>query len=114
MPSWRYPVNTYLRGNPERFGLVRAGRLLQAYDTGKFNTYEIRPDMAKIDPVTGKPTEIYDFKFDRDAMIDGDGRKLPGYKDDWQPGQKELYDDAVGEDRNHAVNNEECKCKAKK
>lgn len=89
------------------------GKLLQAYDTSKFNTYEIRPDLAKFDPATGKPTEIYDFKFDRDAMVDGDGRKLPGYQDDWQPGQKELYDDAVGKDNNRPVNNKSCNCKSK-
>jgi hypothetical protein len=90
------------------------GKMLQAYDTGKFNTYDIRPDMAKVDPTTGKPTEIYDFKFDRDPMVDGNGRKLPGYQDDWQPGQKELYDEAVGDPKKvRSVNNKECDCKKK-
>jgi hypothetical protein len=90
------------------------GKMLQAYDTGKFNTYDIRPDMAKVDPTTGKPTEIYDFKFDRDPMVDGNGRKLPGYQDDWQPGQKQLYDEAVGDpEKVRSVNNTECDCKKK-
>lgn len=87
------------------------GKLMQNYDPSKYNTYEIRPDMSKVDPTTGKPTDIYDYKFDRDAMVDGDGRKLPGYKDDWQPGQKELYDDAVGGDNVHKVDQKECDCK---
>lgn len=89
------------------------GKLLQAYDTSKYNTYEIKPDLAKVDPVTGKPTEIYDYKFDRPPMTDGDGKKLGRYKDDWQDGQKELYDDAVGRENVTKVDNEKCKCKSK-
>ena len=60
-----------------------------------------------------KPTDIYDYKFDRPGMKDGDGRQLPKYEDDWQKGQKELYDDAVGKDNVHKVSNESCKCKSK-
>ncbi|WP_281375121.1 DUF4150 domain-containing protein [Pseudaquabacterium terrae] len=89
------------------------GKLLQAYDSSKFNTYEIKPDLAKVDPVTGKPTEIYDYKFDRPGMVDGNGDKVGSYKDKWQDGQKELYDDAVGNENVHQVNNKECKCKSK-
>jgi hypothetical protein len=85
--------------------------LLAAYDPLKVNTYEIRPDMSKIDPVTGKPTEIYDYKFDRPAMTDGNGKEIGRYQDDWQKGQKELYDDAVGHDNVHKVDREKCKCK---
>jgi hypothetical protein len=88
-------------------------KMLAAYDPSKFNTYRVEPDLAKVDPTTGKPTEIWDYKFDRDAMIDGDGRKIPKYEDDWQKGQKELYDDAVGDKNVHKIDNETCKCKAK-
>lgn len=93
--------------------LQEVDALLKAYDTSHSNTYEIRPDISKVDPVTGKPTEIYDFKFDRDAMIDGNENKLGKYQDDWQPGQKELYDDAVGKDNVHKVDSKECNCKTK-
>lgn len=89
------------------------GKLLQHYDPGKFNTYEIKPDLTKIDPTTGKPTDIYDFKFDRPGMVDGDGDKIGAYKDKWQPGQQELYEDAVGEENVHKVDSERCKCKSK-
>jgi hypothetical protein len=46
-------------------------------------------------------------------MIDGDGRELPRYKDEWQDGQKELYDEAVGGDpkKVQKVDQKECKCK---
>lgn len=88
-------------------------KMLAAYDPSKFNTYRVEPDLAKVDPTTGKPTEIWDYKFDRDAMIDGDGRKIPQYEDDWQKGQKELYDDAVGDKNVHKIDNETCKCKSK-
>ncbi|RZJ10561.1 MAG: DUF4150 domain-containing protein [Rubrivivax sp.] len=93
--------------------LKEVDQLLQTYSQPGVNTYEIRPDLAKVDPTTGKPTEIYDYKFDRDPMIDGDGQKLSGYKDDWQKGQKELYDEAVGRDKVKKVDNERCKCKSK-
>lgn len=93
--------------------IQEVGKLLQHYDPGKVNTYEIRPDLAKVDPATGKPTEIYDYKFDRPGMVDGDGKNLAKYKDDWQGGQKELYDDAVGRENVHKVDNERCKCKSK-
>jgi hypothetical protein len=47
-------------------------------------------------------------------MVDGNGRKLPGYQDDWQPGQKQLYDEAVGDpEKVRSVNNTECDCKKK-
>lgn len=93
--------------------LKEVDNMLSAYDPAKVNTYEIRPDMAKVDPVTGKPTDIYDYKFDRPPMTDGDGNKLGGYQDDWQKGQKELYDEAVGSRNVHKVDQEKCKCKSK-
>ena len=105
--------DVYEIGSAALEALETVEKMIQQYDPGKFNTYEIRPDMAKIDPTTGKPTDIYDYKFDRPPMTDGDGNKLGGYKDDWQPGQKELYEDAVGRNNVKKVDNERCKCKSK-
>lgn len=104
----------YEIGSAAYEALQEVNKMLHAYDPSKFNTYRVEPDLAKIDPTTGKPTEILDYKFDRDPMIDGDGRELPRYKDDWQDGQKELYEEAVGDpDKVRKVDNEKCKCKDK-
>jgi hypothetical protein len=86
---------------------------LANYNPSKATTYQARPDMAKVDPTTGQPSKIYDYKFDRPAMTDGNGNKIPGYQDKWQDGQKELYDDMVGKENVEKVDNERCKCKSK-
>lgn len=93
--------------------LQEVNAALKTFDPSTVSTYEVRPDMAKIDPATGKPSEIYDFKFDRDAMTDGDGKQLGKYQDDCQKGQKEIYDETVGEKNVHKVDNERCRCKSK-
>jgi hypothetical protein len=106
--------DVYEIGSAAYGALQEVNKMLHAYDPSKFTTYRVEPDLAKIDPTTGKPTEILDYKFDRDAMIDGDGRELPKYQDKWQDGQKELYDEAVGDpDKVRKVDNETCDCKSK-
>lgn len=56
--------------------------------------FEIRPDVTIQNP-DGSAAQIYDFKFEGDR---------------WRNGQKELYDEAVGQNNDKAINQEGCKC----
>lgn len=71
--------------------------------------FEVRPDVL-IEGPDGKVEDIYDFKFD-----DPETR----YQDNWNKGQKELYDEAVSgggaRDRSaKKVDQEDCKCSKSK
>lgn len=65
-----------------------------------FRIFEARPDVLV--QSEGKATDIYDFKFGRD---------------DWQPGQKDLYDDILKDSKAGrkavAVDEETCQCRRK-
>lgn len=88
---------------------------LAAYDPSKATTYRAQPDITKVDPNTGQPSKIYDYKFDRpNDLVDVNGNKVKPYRDDWQDGQRELYEDMVGDEDNvKKIDNDRCDCKSK-
>ncbi len=66
--------------------------------------YNIRPDVAVVDE-NGRLTDIYDFKMDNPDS---------GFEDDWNDGQKEMYDKALQDDKSTSeskvVDAKECGC----
>lgn len=68
------------------------------------DVYQVRPDVAILDE-NGKLDSIYDFKMDNPET---------GFTDDWNDGQKEMYDKALKDDGSgknaKSVNGEDCGC----
>jgi hypothetical protein len=68
------------------------------------DVYQVRPDVAILDE-NGKLDSIYDFKMDNPET---------GFTDDWNDGQKEMYDQSLKNDGSgktaKSVNGEDCGC----
>ena len=91
-----------------------ASEAAKSYDPAKYTTFEIRPDVAKVNP-DGTVSDIYDFKFDRPAMETADGTKLGKYKDFMPEDQRALYDEKIRQSgskrKAKTIDQDLCKCK---
>ncbi|KHD09668.1 hypothetical protein PN36_33870 [Candidatus Thiomargarita nelsonii] len=82
----------------------------EAMSKYKGKVFQVRPDVV-IEGPDGKLEDIYDFKFDDPETK---------YQDDWSknPGQKELYDEALGGDNSKKkakkISKKECDCRDSK